>query len=402
MTATPLAIADSATRRAIDALIRFWTCSSVDIADGTPTLLRMLAAAPKSCGDSLSVRTLLIGGDVLRPSDLANFWARFHGDISVVNLYGVAECGIDAAVHRATSSDASASFVPVGRALDHCGILIADPQGRPVTPGIGGEIYIHGPAVGAGYPSDPESTAERFRALAEVGLAYRTGDVGRELADGQIVVEGRLDRQVKVGGRRVDPAELESLIVQWLKTRPDRRLTVSADVTRCTRCVLSSRHPDADIDRSGLCRLCRDQAADIVSTWGYFRSPRDLGDVLGEARRRRTGDYDAVLLFSGGKDSTYTLYRLLDLGAEFLAFTFDNGFISTAAFQNMERIVRSVGIEHRVLRRARQRGVAGGEHSNRRNCLHGLLQGNHDTCGEGQRRRGRTADDLGSLAGSDS
>ncbi len=350
VTATPLAIADSGTRRAIDALMGFWTRSSVDIADGTPTLLRMLAAAPKSCGDSLSVRTLLIGGDVLRPSDLANFWARFDGNVSVVNLYGVAECGIDAAVHRTTSGDASASFVPVGGTLDHCGIVIMDPQGQPVRPGVRGEIYIHGPAVGAGYPSDPESSAERFRTLAEVGFAYRTGDAGRELADGQIVVEGRLDRQVKVGGRRVDPAELESLIVRWLRTRPNHRLTVSDDVARCTRCVLSSRHPDAEIDRSGLCRFCQDEAADTVSMWGYFRSPRDLRDVLREARSRRTGEYDAVLLFSGGKDSTYTLYRLLDLGAEFLAFTFDNGFISSAAFQNMERIVRSVGIEHRVLR----------------------------------------------------
>jgi acyl-coenzyme A synthetase/AMP-(fatty) acid ligase/thioesterase domain-containing protein/acyl carrier protein len=348
-TATPLAIADAETRRAVDALMRFWACSSVDIADGTPTLLRMLAAAPRSCG-SLSVRTLLIGGDVLRPGDLTNFWARFQRDISVINLYGVAECGIDAAIHRATSNDASASCVPVGGALDHCGILLADPQGQPVTPGVAGEIYIHGDAIGAGYPSDPDSTAARFREYADIGVAYRTGDVGRELTNGEIVVEGRIDRQVKVGGRRVDPAELEGLIVEWLTTRPGRKATVSSAIERCTRCVLSSRHPDAEIDRSGLCRLCRDETADGPSTWGYFGTPRDLGQLLQEARTQRTGDYDAVLLFSGGKDSTYTLYRLLDLGTEFLAFTFDNGFISPAAFQNMERIVRSAGIEHRVLR----------------------------------------------------
>jgi acyl-coenzyme A synthetase/AMP-(fatty) acid ligase/acyl carrier protein/thioesterase domain-containing protein len=360
-TATPLAIPSRNTVRAVDALVGFWAEAGVEVADGTPTLVRMLAAAPRSCGRSLAVRTLLIGGEVMRPSDLANLWSRWGPDIAVHNLYGVAECGIDAAVHRATAEDACASFVPIGLALDHCRVVVADHYGRPVPADTGGELWIYGAAVGDGYPSNPEETAARFVALGDSGSAYRTGDHGRELSDGRIVVGGRLDRQLKLGGRRVDPAELEHLIVEWAQSVGSRTASVlptaaTADVKRCSRCVLSSIHPDAHLDASGLCRYCRTATDDLASGWGHFRRTADLEELLADARRRRTGDHDAVLLFSGGKDSTYALYRLRELGAQLLAFTFDNSFISEAAFENISRILRETGTEHRVLQ-ARDNGA---------------------------------------------
>lgn len=348
-TGTPLAVPGEDTVRAVDALMDFWDAASVDVADGTPTLLRMLAAAPGGSGDRIAPRTLLIGGDVLRPSDLAGLWSRFGPEIAVLNLYGVAECGIDATVHRATASDARAAYVPIGTALDHCSVFVADEAGGPVEDGVVGELCIAGTAVGLGYPSDPEGTAARF-VRRDGASVYRTGDVGRVL-DGALAVSGRRDRQIKLGGRRVDPAELEQLVVEWAREAGRRAIPGPATgVERCSRCVLSAVHPDADLDASGLCRYCRTMTGEIACGWGHFREPSDLAALLGEARRRRTGDYDAVLLFSGGKDSTYALYRLQDLGVELLAYTFDNGFISADAFRNIARILCDTGTEHRVLR----------------------------------------------------
>ena len=88
----------------------------------------------------------------------------------------------------------------------------------------------------------------------------------------------------------------------------------------------------------------------LATGWVHFRTESALDGLLETAREQSNGAFDAVLLFSGGKDSTYALYRLHDLQARVLAFTFDNGFISPAAIENISRIVNRLGVEHRFIR----------------------------------------------------
>ena len=94
---------------------------------------------------------------------------------------------------------------------------VVDSELRPLPVGETGEICIFGPGVAVGYFGQPELTAQRFVAnpLADGAgndLMYRTGDLGRIDAAGQLLYLGRADDQVKIGGFRVELAEIEGAI----------------------------------------------------------------------------------------------------------------------------------------------------------------------------------------------
>lgn len=111
---------------------------------------------------------------------------------------------------------------------------------------------------------------------------------------------------------------------------------------RCTRCALTGSYPGLQFDAAGVCDACHiyESRHERVSLW--FRPFAELKGRL----TRAGGEHDCLLLYSGGKDSTYALYRLIDLGLRVLTFTFDNGFISPRALQNIERVTGELGVEH--------------------------------------------------------
>ncbi|MEO1084925.1 MAG: condensation domain-containing protein, partial [Acidobacteriota bacterium] len=79
---------------------------------------------------------------------------------------------------------------------------------------------------------------------------------------------------------------------------------------------------------------------------GYFKTEDELVQIVRGAGDRRGSDYDCLALLSGGKDSTYVLCRLVDLGFKVLAFTLDNGYISEEAKGNIRRVVAELGVDH--------------------------------------------------------
>jgi aryl carrier-like protein len=95
-------------------------------------------------------------------------------------------------------------------------MYILDPLGEPVPVGVPGELYIGGAGVARGYWNRPELTAERFIAspFVDGDRLYKTGDVARYLADGNIEFLGRNDFQVKIRGFRVELGEIESRLSQ--------------------------------------------------------------------------------------------------------------------------------------------------------------------------------------------
>jgi hypothetical protein len=104
--------------------------------------------------------------------------------------------------------------IPIGTELPFRRIHLLDADARPVAPGADGEIHIAGDGLSKGYINQPELSAERFVALANLGEthAYRTGDRGRRLPDGTILMLGRADRQVKIRGHRVELLEVEATL----------------------------------------------------------------------------------------------------------------------------------------------------------------------------------------------
>jgi amino acid adenylation domain-containing protein len=174
----------------------------------THTLLPASALAACGAPEQLAPMTVILGGDVL-PAALARQWAQRH---RVFNAYGPTEAAICAATFRChTELD---DTVPIGRPVPNAAIYLLDAHGQPVPQGVVGEIHIGGAGVARGYLNRPELTAERFVAdpfaVQPGARMYKTGDLGRWLADGTLAYLGRNDFQVKIRGFRIELGEIEA------------------------------------------------------------------------------------------------------------------------------------------------------------------------------------------------
>lgn len=119
---------------------------------------------------------------------------------------------------------------------------------------------------------------------------------------------------------------------------------------RCTRCVLPATFPGITFGEDGVCSVCRDFQSRGAGAPPARRRAESLDSVIGAARARG-GRYDAVVAFSGGKDSTYLLHVAKEvLGLRPVAVTFDNGFLSEASTSNMRNVVSALDVEHVIIR----------------------------------------------------
>ena len=157
-----------------------------------------------------SLRTIMIGGEPLRAA-LANRVLAQTGVERLIFAYGPTEGTVMATAHDVTGP--TVDPIPIGRPLPDVAIDLLDPAGRPVPEGEIGEIYLTGPQVALGYVGgDPEARAQ-FGTSAEGGLRrYRTLDLARRRPGGDLEFGGRVDRQVKVRGFRVEPGEVEAVL----------------------------------------------------------------------------------------------------------------------------------------------------------------------------------------------
>jgi amino acid adenylation domain-containing protein len=162
------------------------------------------------------VGQLLVGGDVLSVSHVAKVMDR-HPGCQVINGYGPTECTTFSVCCRIERAHLSGASIPIGKPVANARVYILDEQRRPVPAGQPGELYIAGEGVARGYLGAPELTAEKFVHIAAPGGAlervYRTGDLVRLDPDGTLAFLGRADRQLKVRGFRVEPAEIEAALL---------------------------------------------------------------------------------------------------------------------------------------------------------------------------------------------
>ncbi|WP_443732431.1 AMP-binding protein, partial [Streptomyces fuscigenes] len=159
-------------------------------------------------------RQVLIGGESLNPRTVRR-WYRHNAASStrLHNVYGPTESSTFALCHP-IPRDAGDGPVPVGRPLPGTGMLLAVPgDTRPAPPGEVAELLLSGAGLAAGYRNLPEETRRRFVAVPAADGApvrhYRTGDLVRAGSDGLVSYVGRVDRQVKVRGFRIEPGEVE-------------------------------------------------------------------------------------------------------------------------------------------------------------------------------------------------
>ena len=336
-------------------LVDYFKRQNIDVADGTPAHLRSMLDRVGHKLKDLNIQHLIIGGDRLPPKLLDDFLGKLGNDKTVItNIYGIAECGVDSTAQDYNRKNSQGiSFASIGSPLSNQEIYIVNQANQICPPGVPGEICISGENVGKGYVNNEALTLQRFinNPFDPDRRMFRTGDLGRLWANGALEFIGRNDHQIKIRGYRIELSEIEHHL-QTLRMPAhaalEKRFSVSKrtdPILRCQRCVLSSKYPNIQFDSESICNVCRDFEQKRSKTLRYFQSADALRQVIESAQSKSESAYDCLLLYSGGKDSSYVLYRLVEMGLNVLAFTFDNGFISEAAFANIRRQTSRLNVE---------------------------------------------------------
>jgi amino acid adenylation domain-containing protein len=226
---------------------------------GTPSLLAELARELTATGGAL--RLAVSAGESVRrvPTEVRTALGR------LINMFGPTECTMTTTFHDCTADPAGGPDL-IGRPIDHARVYVLDERLAPVPPGSPGELYVAGPGLAIGYLGRPGLTAAAFVPCPfdpPGERMYRTGDIARWRADGQLEFVGRADDQVKIRGIRVEPGEVEA----HLAAHPD-----------VTRAVVVARE-----DRPGDVRL----VGYVVPVAGAAPDPADLRAPLA----RRLPDY---------------------------------------------------------------------------------------------------------------
>ncbi|MET8506292.1 amino acid adenylation domain-containing protein [Streptomyces sp. NPDC004787] len=170
---------------------------------------RQVEEAPASFS---GMRTLMVGVEVLSP-DHAEACLRANPGLRLVNGYGPTETTVYSTCYVMDSPDQASRPVPIGSPTPNTVARILDADQRTVPAGVAGELYLGGPGIARGYLSNPGLTAERFIAdpYDPPGRLYRTGDLVRlSQKTGLIEYIGRIDRQIKLNGFRIEPGEIEA------------------------------------------------------------------------------------------------------------------------------------------------------------------------------------------------
>jgi thioesterase domain-containing protein len=177
----------------------------------TPSHLPVLDTLPDRCAPTGQV---VVGGEALPGWQLAA-WRRRHPGVPVVNHYGPTEATVGCTDYLLSPGDEQGPAVPIGRPVANTQVFVLDGGLDPVPPGVTGELYVAGVQLARGYLGRPALTAGRFVAcpFAVPGeRMYRTGDLAKWLPGGQLAFSGRADDQVKIGGYRIEPGEVEAVL----------------------------------------------------------------------------------------------------------------------------------------------------------------------------------------------
>ena len=171
-----------------------------------------------------SWRIAMVAGEAFTVHLMDQFRALNRPDLKVINAYGPTEASICSSLSEVSleQTNSTEDSIPIGKAIANYGTYIVDQYCKPVPLGWPGEVAITGPGVASGYLNLPELTQAKFKSSASLlsvsgsDFIYLTGDKGRMLSDGSIVVSGRVDGddQVKIRGHRVQLGDVARALVK--------------------------------------------------------------------------------------------------------------------------------------------------------------------------------------------
>lgn len=194
------------------------------------------------------LRLMIIGGDAAHP-DKVRKWQDTMGDkIRLLNTYGPTETTVAVTYADLSQMPVETAQVPIGIPFSTVNLCILNHFHQPAPPGVTGELFIGGPQVARGYLNRDKKTKNTFVPIGFLGNQdrfFKTNDHAKMLPSGQILFLGRIDRQIKIRGFRVEPGEIEktALLHDQIKECALAVSTTAAGNTRLTAFVVFEEDP---------------------------------------------------------------------------------------------------------------------------------------------------------------
>ncbi|UCH98050.1 MAG: amino acid adenylation domain-containing protein, partial [Candidatus Aminicenantes bacterium] len=181
-----------------------------------------------------SLRYVFLGGEPIRMDQLAPWLDSGVCNCEIINTYGPTECTDVVSYYRIPGEKGrEPRIIPIGKPVANVTLYVLDKRQNLLPVGLCGEVCIGGIGVGPGYLNNPELAAQKFQISNKKGpvkkfyrsymsyrsYIYKTGDLGRWLADGNIEFLGRMDFQVKIRGLRIELGEIEDQLLKHDKVK---------------------------------------------------------------------------------------------------------------------------------------------------------------------------------------
>ncbi|MCF5758189.1 non-ribosomal peptide synthetase, partial [Pseudomonas syringae] len=245
----------------------------VSVVQFVPVLLQQFLYLPES-SQCLSLTDIVCGGGELTVALAEQVrqrlpWARLH------NVYGPTETTVDCSVWTLEPHmPVPEATLPIGRPISNTRLYVLDTHDQPVPQGVIGQLHIGGAGVTRGYLNLPQQQAERFidNPFVDGDRLYRSGDLVRQLADGNIEYLGRDDDQVKIRGFRIELGEIEARLARHEAVK-DAVVMAREDVPGDERLVAyyTSRGADETPDIGLLRSHLQTQLPDYMVPSAYVR-----------------------------------------------------------------------------------------------------------------------------------
>jgi amino acid adenylation domain-containing protein len=165
-----------------------------------------------------NLREIITAGEQLQITPAIAYLFSKLNNARLSNHYGPSESHVVTAFTLNGSVKTWSPLPPIGHPIANTQIYILDSHLQPVPIGVFGELYIGGFGLAKGYLNRPELTTEKFIPNPfnhdQKARLYKTGDLARYLADGNIEYLGRIDNQVKIRGFRIELGEIEVVLAQ--------------------------------------------------------------------------------------------------------------------------------------------------------------------------------------------
>lgn len=182
-------------------IINFICVNNINIIDFTPSLINLLYLDRKYSREN-NLQKILIGGEILTYSHVNKLYEMFGNKISLYNLYGPTECCVDVSVyeiHKNCVDISEDKALPIGKCLHGNYFEISQEEG-------GNVLLIYGKSVGRGYVNGKVFLDNDGKRM------YNSGDLVRVDSDGNYIVDGRVDHQIKLNGYRIELEEIDNTI----------------------------------------------------------------------------------------------------------------------------------------------------------------------------------------------